>query len=129
MSRTVRIRRQDGTMRVVTYSRSGQVKTDQPACERCQGTGVSADDRVAYARRILSRWASNSDANGNAAHASLYRDALALIDGTDDDYLRQLRDRAGHDWDPLAVGAMTCKSCGMVYSDTCPAECDGVMPY
>lgn len=43
MSRTVRIRRADGTLRLIEYSRSGRVKSDQPACESCQGTGVQSD--------------------------------------------------------------------------------------
>jgi hypothetical protein len=40
-------------MRVVTYSRSGQVKADQPACESCQGSGVAPS--LTILRSIRSR--------------------------------------------------------------------------
>lgn len=54
---------------------------------------VTDSDRVAYARATLTRWVTNLESNGDRSAASLYRDALSLIDGVDDEYIAHLKER------------------------------------
>lgn len=60
------------------------------------GSAVTDSVRVAYTLRKLRRWLDNYETNGAryvrecAAHAQDVRDVIAMLDGSEDDYISRV---------------------------------------